>query len=313
MGQRVTEHGIGREVAPVHSERGAEPTDLREQLAFFSAERVVNVASVPQRSPLRYPGGKTWLVPRIRAWIARLGYRPGLFIEPFAGGGIAALTVIFEDLADYAIMCERDEDVAALWQLVLRDADWLISRILSFEMSADQVDSVLLKEPRSLYERGFATLIRNRVQRGGIMAKGASRMKNGENGKGLASRWYPKTLARRVAEIHRRRDRITFVQGDGFGLIGGYANDPTAVFFVDPPYTAGGKRAGKRLYAYNDIDHNALFALMARVRGSFLMTYDDAEQVRQLATEHGFSVDRVPMTNTHHEKQYELLVTRGTP
>lgn len=25
--------------------------------------RVVNVASVPQRSPFRYPGGKTWLVP----------------------------------------------------------------------------------------------------------------------------------------------------------------------------------------------------------------------------------------------------------
>ena len=24
--------------------------------------RVVNVASVPQRSPFRYPGGKTWLV-----------------------------------------------------------------------------------------------------------------------------------------------------------------------------------------------------------------------------------------------------------
>ena len=29
-------------------------------------EKVVNVASVPHRSPFRYPGGKTWLVPRIR-------------------------------------------------------------------------------------------------------------------------------------------------------------------------------------------------------------------------------------------------------
>ena len=24
---------------------------------------IVNVASVPQRSPFRYPGGKTWLIP----------------------------------------------------------------------------------------------------------------------------------------------------------------------------------------------------------------------------------------------------------
>lgn len=31
---------------------------------------VVNVATVPQRSPLRYPGGKTWLVPHVRAWLS---------------------------------------------------------------------------------------------------------------------------------------------------------------------------------------------------------------------------------------------------
>ena len=30
----------------------------------------VNVASVPQRSPFRYPGGKTWLVPYVRSWLA---------------------------------------------------------------------------------------------------------------------------------------------------------------------------------------------------------------------------------------------------
>ena len=32
----------------------------------------VNVAQVPQRSPLRYPGGKTWLIPHIRAWLGGL-------------------------------------------------------------------------------------------------------------------------------------------------------------------------------------------------------------------------------------------------
>ena len=32
-------------------------------------DRPVNVASVPQRSPFRYPGGKTWLIPHIRRWL----------------------------------------------------------------------------------------------------------------------------------------------------------------------------------------------------------------------------------------------------
>ena len=47
-----------------------------------------NVASVPQRSPLRYPGGKTWLIPHIRAWLGAIDPKPRLLIEPFAGGAI---------------------------------------------------------------------------------------------------------------------------------------------------------------------------------------------------------------------------------
>ena len=31
---------------------------------------IVNVASVPQRSPFRYPGGKTWLIPIARKWFS---------------------------------------------------------------------------------------------------------------------------------------------------------------------------------------------------------------------------------------------------
>ena len=57
----------------------------------------VNVATVPQRSPLRYPGGKTWLVPHIRAWLKAMD-TPRLLVEPFAGGGITSLTAVMEDL-----------------------------------------------------------------------------------------------------------------------------------------------------------------------------------------------------------------------
>ena len=59
-------------------------------------DKAVNVASVPQRSPLRYPGGKTWLVPQIRKFLESLDFRPEVFVEPFAGGGIASLTAVME-------------------------------------------------------------------------------------------------------------------------------------------------------------------------------------------------------------------------
>ena len=46
-------------------------TDYMPSIPVLS-DRVVNVASVPQRSPLRYPGGKTWLVPHIRTWLKEM-------------------------------------------------------------------------------------------------------------------------------------------------------------------------------------------------------------------------------------------------
>jgi DNA adenine methylase len=54
---------------------------------LFSAlgDRLVNVASVPQRSPFRYPGGKTWLVPYVRLWLFSITPPPRELIEPFAG------------------------------------------------------------------------------------------------------------------------------------------------------------------------------------------------------------------------------------
>ena len=141
------------------------------------------------------------------------------------------------------------------------------------------------------------------------MAAGASLVRNGENGKGVASRWYPETLVRRIRQIVTMADKIDFVQQDAIELIDRYANRSTAAFFVDPPYTAGGKRAGKRLYRHNEIDHETLFGSSAEVKGAVLMTYDDATEVRELARRHELHIEAVPMKNTHHRVMHELAIS----
>ncbi|GAK52770.1 D12 class N6 adenine-specific DNA methyltransferase [Candidatus Moduliflexus flocculans] len=163
---------------------------LFPELAAPVLKRVVNVASVPQRSPFRYPGGKTWLVPNIRAWLSSLSARPKEFIEPFAGGGIIGLTVAFEQRVDHVILVEKDERVGAVWQTIIEngDGEQLAEKIEQFPFSPEQVKHVLMKEHRVLLEQAFRTIIQNRVNRGGIMAKGAGMIKSGEHGKGIASR-----------------------------------------------------------------------------------------------------------------------------
>jgi DNA adenine methylase len=136
---------------------------------------IVNVASIPQRSPFRYPGGKTWLVPHIRLWLRSRGRPVRELIEPFAGGAIVGLTAAFEGLAEKVILVELDPDVASVWSTILNGgARWLAERIARFELSPPNVKAALAAPCRSVRERAFATVLRNRVQRGGILAPGAA-------------------------------------------------------------------------------------------------------------------------------------------
>lgn len=278
-------------------------------------EPVVNVALIPQRSPFRYPGGKTWLVPHIRQWLKSLHHVPSILVEPFAGGGIIGLTAGFECLADHIVFVELDKQIAAVWKTILGgDAEWLAQRILEFEISLNSINDILSSDAEDIREIAFQTILKNRTHHGGILAHGSSMIKHGENGKGVKSRWYPETLAKRIRAIERLKDRFTFIHGDGIEIMRQYCNRHDVVFFIDPPYTAGGiscKRAGKRLYTHHEVDHELVFEVAMRNQGDFLLTYDDASVVRSLADRHSLSVKAVTMKNTHHNKMTELLIGRN--
>ncbi len=268
-----------------------------------------NVASVPQRSPLRYPGGKTWLIPHVRAWLSQIDPKPRLLIEPFCGGGIVSLTAVMEDLAERCLMAELDRDVAAFWQAALRHGSELCARVLDFDPTREAVRELACEQPDRVLERGFRTLVLNRTRRGGILAPGASLSRAGENGKGVASRWYPQTITDRLHQISAHADRLDFHEMDGLRLLASAAGSEGSVVFADPPYTAGGKRAGQRLYAHHTIDHARLFELLADTRAEFMLTYDRAPEIVSLILRHCFHAVEVTMKNTHHTRLPELVIT----
>jgi DNA adenine methylase len=287
---------------------------MAHQLAFagYAPERIINVSKVTHRSPFRYPGGKTWFVPRVRRWLLQRDQLPAQFIEPFAGGAIVGLSIAFDNLAKHVTLVEMDAKVGAVWELVIEagDAEWLAQRIEQYDLNVDNVEALLAQTPTSLRERAFQTVVHNRTSRGGIMAEGAGLIKHGD-GKGIASRWYPETLARRIRDIGRIRDSLSFIQGDGLQVIADH-QDAETVFFVDPPYTAGkgSKRAGRRLYTHADLDHERLFELLEGIQGDFLMTYENSEDLQEMARRHGFDFRPVAMKNTHHAKMTELVIGR---
>ncbi len=281
--------------------------DFPEAIASF--KKPVNVSTVPQRSPFRYPGGKTWFVPTLRSWFANKQKKPSILVEPFAGGGIVSLTALFENLVERVVMVELDEDIAAVWQAVIDGhSEWLAQRILNFNLTHATLQEELSRKDVKGRDKAFHTILRNRTSHGGILANGSGLLKHGENGKGICSRWYPDTLAKRFVEIGKVADRIDFRQEDGLQVMLEYTEQPDAVFFIDPPYTAGGKKAGKRLYRHSEIDHEHLFFICESIVGDFLMTYDNADEVKDFSFRHGFQIKLIPMTNTHNNKMMELVI-----
>lgn len=278
---------------------------------MISDAHIVNVASVKQLSLFRYPGGKTWLVPTINAWLREYTNCKLRMVDPFVGGGSIPLGALCEGVVKSIVIGELDASVSAVWKCLLSDeSESLQQRILEFEMTRQNLINELSNEPTTLVDIAFHTILKNRTFHGGIMAAGASMMKVGENGNGVASRWYAETLVKRARLLYALRTKIKFVHGDAFALIDKYSKQNDLVFFIDPPYTAGnGKRAGKRLYSHNELDHEALFSSLSKVNSHVLMTYDDSEDVIELARRNGFYFSRVPMKNTHHEKKFELLIS----
>lgn len=287
------------------------------QLNLFpkALNEVVNVASVPQRSPFRYPGGKTWLVPRVRDWLRyraqKTGRRPPTLIEPFAGGGIVSLSAAAEKLCDRCVLVELDPEVSAVWETIIAgDAAQLAERIVSFELTMPNTLAAINTSPTNTLEMAFRTILKNRTFHGGILAAGSGLLKHGENGKGIRSRWYPETLKKRIMAIAAYRDRLQAIHGNAFEILASRSREKRTVWFIDPPYTAAGKKAGARLYTHFALDHEALFALAAKLKGDFLMTYDYAKGVEDLARKWGFETRPIAMQNTHHAPMKELLIGR---
>jgi DNA adenine methylase len=282
-----------------------EPPQKAEEPTLTGA----NVASVRQYSPFRYPGGKTWLTPVIKHWLAD---KPAdVIYEPFAGGATASLIAVIEGFVKKAILIEKDVAIVAVWKTICsKDHKWLVKKIRELELTEKSIKSVLSSSPKNNREMALQTIVKNRVRRGGIIAGGASILRNGERGKGVTSRWYPETIASRIELIADYQGKFEVREGDGLrALTASEKRSRQAKLFVDPPYTKLMLPNVKPLYNHVELNHLRLFEILQRTKHDFLLTYDDSEYVRKSAAASGFSLTPIMMRNSNSATKFELLLT----
>lgn len=234
-------------------------------------------------SPLRYPGGKATMAP----WLARTFAAQQspmdieIWIEPFAGGAGAALTLLDCDAIGEAWLVDANPGIAAFWQTVITDGEALAALIERTQPTMALYDHSrqLLEQPPAGddFALGFAAFIVNRCSRSGIVAPTSGPIGGRAPGAHtITDRFNARSLAERIRHVASFAPRLRVVHGDGISFVEDAADagiSDEILFFVDPPYI----REGNRLYAngMSELGHARLAAALNNTPARWILTYDD--------------------------------------
>lgn len=238
-------------------------------------------------SPLRYPGGKSSLLPMVSELLRINGLSQQPYAEPYAGGCGLALDLLFRGHVSEIHINDIDPSIWSFWHSVLFQTEELLDLIEKTpvtveewhrqkEIQADVNKTCTLK-------LGFATFFLNRTNRSGII-KGAGMiggMRQNGNYK-IDCRYNKSNLIRRISRISKYKDLIFLTNFDALDFMSNKNGAvPSETFFcIDPPYY----NKGSSLYTsfYSPSDHAGVADLVMKLNHPWIVTYDNAQEVREL-------------------------------
>jgi DNA adenine methylase len=238
-------------------------------------------------SPLRYPGGKSSIAWTVREIINASELQLCTYAEPFAGGCGLALKLLFDGVVAGIHVNDLDPAVWSFWKAALDHTDALCERIETVPVTIDEWHSQRERFAQGigndLVELGFSAFFLNRTNRSGIIKGGGviGGVDQAGNYK-IDCRFNRQELVRRVRRISLYRSQIKLTNLDAIDFIDHFEDvaGGHSMLCIDPPYY----NMGSSLYTnyYKKSDHALLAERVLRVKMPWIMTYDNAAQIRSL-------------------------------
>lgn len=241
-------------------------------------------------TPLRYPGGKSQLIPFVVELLKENNLFYGEYAEPFAGGSGIAMKLLLDGYVDRIYLNDIDPAIYCFWYSVLNRTDKLCKLIEESEVSIEEwykQRQIYLKGDFSQEVKfGFATLFLNRTNRSGIIKAGVIGGLDQSGNYKLDCRFNKPDLIRKIRRIASYRTQINLSQLDAVEFINTIVPNmsPSTLINLDPPYF--GK--GHELYTnfYRPDDHATLAKAVCSIQRHWMVTYDDTPEIRNLYKQH---------------------------
>jgi DNA adenine methylase len=236
-------------------------------------------------SPLRYPGGKTFLFPLFDNIIKANALKNVTYIEPYAGGAGAALALLFLEKVEKIIINDYDRAIYSFWQSAVNNADKFIEKIKTIRVTVSewkrQKSIYMDRDHADMFDLGFATFFLNRTNISGILDGGPI---GGLRQKGkwkINARYNKIALINKIQQLALYKNRISVFNRDGVDLIKEYLGKKDVFIYLDPPYYEKG--ASLYLNHYKENDHAKLAEELNNSHDAiWLLTYDNKEEIKTL-------------------------------
>ena len=263
-------------------------------------------------TPLRYPGGKTSLYEFFKDVIEHNEWKNIVYIEPYAGGAGAALSLLITGHVSSIVINDYDKSIYCFWLSILNDTNAFIEKIEKTPTTTDewrkQKEIYRLSDDSKPLALGFATFYLNRTNRSGILNAGPIGG-HSQNGKWkIDARYNKQALIQKIRTIAEHKDRIVVSNLDGLELIEKYVHDSRSFFYVDPPYFVKG--ADLYLNAFKSNDHEDLADVLNKYHDAkWLLTYDSVPEIRQLYRNRNYAPFDLNYSAHHNTKSgSEIMV-----
>jgi DNA adenine methylase len=237
-------------------------------------------------TPLRYPGGKSQLIPLVVELMRENDLFYGQYAEPFAGGSGIAMTLLLNGYVDRVYLNDVDPAIHAFWFSVLNHTDELCELIAQAEITIEQWHqqrkTYLDNSIADVIRKGFSTLFLNRTNRSGILRGGVIGGISQAGTYKLDCRFIKSELIRKIRRIASYRQQIELFQLDALDFIHTIIpkSAPDTLVNLDPPYFSKGP--GLYTNFYQPEDHARLAKAVSSIGRRWIVTYDDVPEIRNL-------------------------------
>lgn len=265
------------------------------------------------KSPLRYPGGKSFLCRYVEKTLRCNNFTPRIVVEPFAGGASISLHLLGEGLVEKIALYDIDPLIADFWYSVFNDGKWIQKKYHQASVTLEAWEKLHSLPTNGYKTNAWKCLFLNRTSFSGILTEMAGPLggKKQFSRFKIDCRFYRKTIESRLKELWLLREQVEDIQvADWEDVVKLYSKKYSkkkkeCFIYLDPPFF----KKAERLYNYyfNQQDHELVIHTLSHLKVPWLISYDYCEDAVKLFRKYRLTYRTIPVRYTSSVQKSRYL------